>query len=102
MSHNIIQYNQRNYICQDHFKDYHKYCKQCNKNIFFKCQEHKDHQLISLEDIVINKEEKKKILDNMKVLIDSIIQTIKEVIDRLNGFSKTINKYYEINIKYYL
>ena len=97
LSHNIIQYNQRNYICQDHFKDYNKYCKQCNKNICFKCQEHKEHQLISLEDITINKEEKKKILDNMKVLIDSINQTIKEVIVRLNLFSKTINKYYEIN-----
>ena len=44
-------------------------------------------------------EEKKKILENMKICIDSINKTIKEVIEKLNGFSKAIIYcYFNLNI----
>ena len=95
--HNIILYDQRNYICQIHNEPIIKYCKQHKTNICFLCQEHKDHDLISLESLVPNIEEKRKILDELKINIDSINKTIKEVIDKLNGFMKYINKFYEIN-----
>ena len=42
-------------------------------------------------------EEKKKILNELKINIDEINKTIKEVIDNLNGFMSYIYKYYEIN-----
>ena len=40
---------------------------------------------------------KKRILNDMKKHIDIINKTIKDIINKLNEFTKYINKYYEIN-----
>ena len=40
---------------------------------------------------------KKKVLKEMKEIIDQTNEMIRELIDQLNGFSEIINKYYEIN-----
>ena len=40
---------------------------------------------------------KKKVLKEMKEIIDQTNEMIRELIEQLNGFSKIINKYYEIN-----
>ena len=95
--HNIIQYDQRNYICQIHNEHLIKYCIQCKKNICFACEEHKDHELEDYINFIPNIDEKKKILNELKINIDEINKTIKEVIDKLNGFMLYINKFYEIN-----
>ena len=95
--HNIILYDQRNYICQIHNEPIIKYCKQHKKNICFACEEHEEHDSIFLGNLKSNIKEKKKILNEFKVNIDSINKIIKEVIDKLNGFKEYINKFYEIN-----
>ena len=93
--HNIIKYDQRNYICQIHNELLIKYCIKCKKNICFACEEHENHEC---EDFVKpNIEEKKKILNELKMNIDGINKTIKEVIKNLNGFMTYINEFYEIN-----
>ena len=93
--HNIIKYDQRNYICQIHNELLIKYCIKCKKNICFACEEHENHEC---EDFVKpNIEEKKKILNELKMNIDGINKTIKEVINNLNGFMTYINEFYEIN-----
>ena len=93
--HNIIKYDQRNFICQIHNEPLIKYCVQCRKNICFACEGHDNHEC---EDYIKpNIEEKKKILNELKINIDEINKTIKEVIDNLNGFMLYINKFYEIN-----
>ena len=97
LSHNIIEYDQKDYICQKHFDSFIKYCKQCKKDICFGCQEHNEHQSVYLGELLPNMEEKKKILDDMKAIIDSINKEIKGVIEQLNGFCKIINTYYDIN-----
>ena len=95
--HNIIEYDQRNYICQIHNEPLIKYCIKCKKNICFACIEHDNHEFEDLGKIRPNIEEKKKILNEFKLNIDEISKTIKEVIDKLNGFMLYINKFYEIN-----
>ena len=95
--HNIIKYDQRNYICQIHNEPLIKYCIQCKKNICFACEEHKDHKLEDFINLIPNIDEKKKILNELKINIDEINKTIKEIIDKLNGFISYINKFYEIN-----
>ena len=43
-SHNIINYNDKNYICRKHNEKFVKYCKECKENICMLCQnEHKNH-----------------------------------------------------------
>jgi len=95
--HNIIKYDQRNYICQIHNEPLIKYCIQCKKNICFVCEEHQKHEFEDLGNLIPNIEEKKKILSEFKINIDEINETIKEAINKLNGFMLYINKFYEIN-----
>jgi hypothetical protein len=95
--HNIIRYDQRNYICQIHNEPLIKYCIQCKKNICFSCEGHENHKIEDLGNLKPNIEEKKKILSEFKICIDKINKGIKEVIEELNGFMLYINKYYEIN-----
>ena len=95
--HNIILYNQKNCICQEHNKHYIKYCSQCNKNICDECEEHIEHDSILFKDILPNIEEKKNILKKMKICIDKITAWVKEKIVKLNEFNEDINNYLEIN-----
>ena len=95
--HNIIIYDEKNYICPIHKEPYIKYCIKCNKNICFSCEEHEKHYTIFLGDIKPNIDDKKRILTDMKKSIDIINRTIKDMINKLNEFMKYINKYYEIN-----
>ena len=97
MNHNIILYNQKNYICPEHNKHYIKYCSQCNKNICDECQEHIEHDSILFKDILPNLEEKKNILKKMKLCIDEMTYCIKSIIAKLNELNEDINTYYEIN-----
>ena len=84
-------------ICQIHNEHLIKYCIQCKKNICFACEGHKNHECEHLENLIPDMEEKKKILNILKINIDGINKTIKEIIDNLNEFMSYINKFYEIN-----
>ena len=96
-THNIIKYDDKNYICPIHNENFIKYCIKCRKNICFSCEEHENHETIFLGDIKQNINDKKIILNDMKKSIDLIEKTIKDIINQLNEFMKYINKYYEIN-----
>ena len=37
-NHNIINYEDKNYICKEHNDIFNKYCKTCNKNICIICE----------------------------------------------------------------
>ena len=55
-SHNIINYDKKNYICPEHNCFYIKYCNQCKKNICIQCEKnHKNHDNIYLGDILPDK-----------------------------------------------
>ena len=96
-THNIIKYDEKNYICPIHNENFIKYCIKCNKNICFSCEEHEKHETLFFGDIKPNIDDKKRILNDMKKNIDIINTTIKDMINKLNEFMKYINKYYEIN-----
>ena len=98
-NHNIINYNDKNFICKKHNDTYIKYCKECKENLCLLCEkEHNYHKLIYLGDIIINKDD---ILEEMKEL-NNIINKFKNKIDEIkNILNKIINNieiYYKINI----
>ena len=95
--HNIIIYNEKNYICQIHNEAFFKYCIQCHEHICFSCEEHNNHESIFLIDLKPNIAEKEKILNEMKKCVYLINGKINEIIEKLNSFKETINKFYEIN-----
>ena len=97
INHNIILFDQKNYICQLHNEPFIKYCTECKRNICFSCQEHNNHKSIFLGDLMPDIDGKKKTLKEMKEIIDQTNEMIRGLIDQLKGFSEIINEYYEIN-----
>ena len=95
--HNIILYNQKNYICQKHCDSFIKFCKKCRTNICFACEEHEDHENIFLGNLKPNMEEKKNILNEMESYLKTVNDTVEKVIEKLILFVEDINNYYEIN-----
>ena len=105
--HYIINYEQKNYICNIHNEPFIKYCTECNKNICFICvdeNEHEEHNKISLNQIKPNIDEANNNLKEMKKEIDIFNNVIKDIIKKLNELVNIMNIYYEINsniINYY-
>ena len=67
LNHNIIKYEQKNYIYQKHNEPFIKYCKECNKNICYSCdEEHGKHNTIFLGDLKLDIEETKNHLLEIK------------------------------------
>ena len=96
-NHNIIKYNQLNYICQKHNDAFDKYCGQCNLNICYSCEDHDKHNNnISLRELKPNIEEKKNILLKIKIEVDYFNNEIKNIINKLNDLINIMNIYYEI------
>jgi len=96
--HNIINYEQKSYICEKHNEIYIKYCDECKMNICIMCaNEHKNHKNILFEDIIPNND---KIKENMKELrksIDIFNKNIDEIINKLKKVKENIEIYYNIN-----
>ena len=97
-NHNIIKYEQINYICKKHNDVFDKYCGQCNLNICFSCEDHEIHKnTISLRELKPDVEEKKKILFGIKTEIEYFNKKVKKIMFILNELVNTMNVYYEIN-----
>ena len=97
-NHNIINFNDKNYICKKHNDIFNKFCKSCNENICIFCEEeHKNHDIIDLSSIIIKKDEFSKILKELKQSIDNYkyqINAIKQIFDKMINI---IDAYYKIN-----
>ena len=99
LNHDIINYEQKNYICCKHNEPFIKYCLQCNKNICFVCgdEEHERHNKLSLNEMKPNINEINENLKEMKKEIDIFNNNIKDIINKLNELIDIMNIYYEIN-----
>ena len=98
-NHKIINYKQINYICEKHNREYINYCKECKMNICMLCNnEHKNHDIIFIGDIIINKNEIENKIKEIKENIDKFNNNINEIIEIINEVKININKYYKIII----
>jgi len=94
---NIINYDEKNFICQKHKELYIKYCIKCKINICLKCEnEHKNHDNIYYKDIIVNESENRKYLNKLRKSIDLFKNNIKDIIDKLNKVVDNIEIYYNI------
>ena len=70
-NHKIINYNDKNYICQKHYDNYIEYYKEYKENMFILCdKEHKNHNIIYLEEMILDKDILLKENDYLKNVID--------------------------------
>ena len=98
--HNVINFEQKNYICEKHNENYVKYCDECKTNICIMCgKEHKNHKILLYEDIIPNNDKIKEYMKELKNSIDIFKKNIKEIINRLEKVKKNIEIYYYISNK---
>ena len=99
-NHNIIKYDQKNYICPKHNEIYIKYCEECSINICFTCEiEHNMHKTLSLVDFRPDIEKTRKRLIEIKKEIEEFSKQIKSIITKLNSLIRSMNIFYDIMIR---
>ena len=99
-NHNIINYEQRHFICSEHNKQYNSYCEKCKKDICILCEKnHKEHKIISYDEFTkenINHSNLKENLNSFRFSFKNFTIKIKMIINRLNNVMKNIEKYYKL------
>ena len=95
--HNIINYDDKFYICHKHNDNYISFCEECNKNLCMLCNDHINHKRINFIDILPKKEEIDKKLEELKKYINLFNNDIKMLMNLLNGVKNKMNFYYKIN-----
>ena len=96
-SHKIINYNDKEYICNIDNEKYNSYCKECKKNICILCEnKHNNHELISYGKLIIEEDKIIKKKEEIKKEIDLFNNNIKEEIRKLNKIIENIEGYYKI------
>ena len=98
-SHNVINYEEKDYICEMHNKAFDSYCKDCKVNICMVCENenHNNHDIISFGKILPKIEILKKRKEDMKNSLEIFKKNIKGIIDKLNNVVEIFEKYYKIN-----
>ena len=98
-THEIIDYNNINYICSYHKDFYVSYCYDCKINLCMKCEtkHNNNHNIINYKDILPDEDEIKKDLKKFKDKIDKLKETIKELINWLNNIYDNFQKLYKIS-----
>ena len=94
---NIINYENKNYICEKHNESFINYCDICKKDICYRCKNIscKEHKIIEFD--FFKKEELEKTMEDLKDTIDKFkfkIDIIKDIFDRMIN---TFDLYYKIN-----
>ena len=97
-SHYIINYEQKNCICEEHGEPYASYCKTCKKDICISCDEkHDDHEIEFYQKMRFKKEQIKDNIIDLKMNIDQLNQIINDFIEKLNKVKNMMEMLYEIN-----
>jgi len=87
-SHNIIKFDDINYLCDIHHCKYNSYCKSCNKNICVECEQiHQNHNIIYYGKLLPK-------IDSLKLKFKNNINLIVNI---LNEEVESLERFYKIN-----
>ena len=96
-NHKIINYNDKEYICNIHNEKYNSYCKECKKNICMLCENnHNEHEIIYYGKLIIEENKIIKRMEEIKKEIEIFNNNIKEEIRKMNKIIENIEEYYKI------
>ena len=99
-THNIINYDKKNYICEIHNEKYISFCKNCKKNICVECElMHNNHKLIYFGKIIANKDEIEKRKSELRGIINKIKEDVEDIIKKLEKVIENMEEYMNINMK---
>ena len=96
-SHNILNHDDINFLCEEHNELYIKYCNDCKQNLCIQCEAgHKGHNHIYLGDKMFDKE---KLEDSLKIFreyIDKLKNDVNGMIENFNQIIKNFENLYKI------
>ena len=97
-THTIINYDNKNYICNKHNEFFVKYCEDCKIDLCLSCiNEHKNHKLISYENELIDIKKLRKNMNNLKEVINKFKLNLEDIINKLKKLEDNLDTYYNIN-----
>ena len=97
--HNIILYEQKNYICKIHNEKYDSYCKECKVNFCIVCEHNENHNIIYFKEMIKSKAKIEKEIKEFKIKTEKFKNVITEIINKLEAVKDNIDKYIKINEK---
>jgi len=96
-NHNIIDFEEKENICNVHKEKYIKHCNQCKLNICIFCENsHKNHDLIYFGDLIPDINKINNIMKKLEDEIDNIKLVAKDIIDKIYKIKQNIEIYYKI------
>jgi len=97
-SHFIINYEDKDFYCQEHFEMNIYFCNDCKKDICSRCEnQHNSHKTTSYGSIMPDEEELKDRILNLKERINDVKKDIKDIISKLERLTEYLDKYFKIN-----
>ena len=97
-THSIINYDNKNYICNKHNEILFKYCEECKIDLCLSCiNGHKNHNLISYEDNLIDIEKIRRNIFNLNKIINKFKMNLEEIINKFKNIKENLDLYYNIN-----
>ena len=96
-SHNIIEYSQKDFICQEHFDNFTLCCSDCQIDICSLCEsEHSKYKTITYGSILPKKDELEKSINNSEKILIEFKENVNKIISKLNDVIKNIDEYFNI------
>ena len=96
-SHCIVDYEQKMFYCDVHFKPYVYYCKDCKKDKCALCEDDNiNHKRINYDNIIPDKETIKNDSKDTKEKIYELKTIIHKMIYKLNNLNKYLDNYFKI------
>ena len=100
--HKIIEYEEKDFICESHNEKYIYYCKDCKKNLCKNCfSEHEKHDISNYENIIIDNEINN---EDLNVNLNNVKENIEKIILRWKTFSSKFEQvinYFETYYNFY-
>ena len=97
ITHNIINYDESNYLCDYHNRQFNYYCNSCKKDLCMLCvREHKFHNIISYGEMILNMADLKNKLMELRNNIDKIKKNINGF-NNGNDIVQNMVSYYKIS-----
>ena len=100
-THHIINYEDKDFMCNKHRDIFVSYCIDCKKDICTLCtKEHNSHKIIVYGNILPDTSNFEKDLEKTKEIIDNYKDKIEIMIKRLNILKKDLDNYYNLFANY--
>ena len=100
-SHKMIDYDEKYYYCEHHFKLYNSYCSICKLNLCpdckaDTCKKGNNHNIIKYEEKIPDIKNIKSKLDEIKEKIFDLKIIVDQIKNNMDGAVKIIEKYYDM------